>query len=165
MEGRVRVLKTAGVFAKDALKVYGIYLVVVVLGTGVLMFLADSIGFLSYSDRPGPGWYGFHPHISIADLQFLFGFVVTTTIFSALFLLIPCTVLLTVALRRLRVNVVIAALMLVPSYAYATLELFAGAGWYIAISDIFVLIAAALSIPFAIAMSTSNGIRIGRLRL
>ena len=165
MEAGMPVLGAAGFFVRDAFKVYGIYVVVVVLGTGILMFTADAIGFLSYSDRPGPGWYGFHPHISFADFEFLFGFVVFTTCFSVIMLLVPCAVLATVALRRFRVNAIVTVLILVPLFGFATYELLLASGWYIAISEVFVFVATTLSVPVSIAVSRPGGLRLGRLRL
>jgi len=51
-------------FAIDLVKMVGLYLLVVVGGVLAFLSLAPVFGYLPYSDRPGPGWYGRFPAIS-----------------------------------------------------------------------------------------------------
>ncbi len=47
------------------LRSLGIYLSVVVGGITLFLILAPVFGYLPYSDRPGPGWYGSFPGLSL----------------------------------------------------------------------------------------------------
>lgn len=161
----ISAIKTVGMFLIDALKSYCLYLLVVVVGTGILMFVASSIGYGAYSDRPGTGWFGFHPTFSVANAEFLGSFVLFTTWMSLLSLFIPALMLLAAGIRRLRLPRIAVALILMPLFALATFWLLATAGWYIAIDGVFVIVAVALSILFCVAASSPEGLQIGRFRL
>jgi hypothetical protein len=152
-------------FLLDALKAYALYVGIVIAGTGLVMYLVDSLGYLSYSDRPGSGWYGLHPHLSVPDAEFILGFVAFTAVLSVFSIAVPGVMLLTVAMRRYRVHRVVVGLVVAPLIAVATLWVFAVAGWYVAIGVPFILIAAVLSVLFACAVSTSSGLRLWRCRL
>jgi hypothetical protein len=54
-------------FFLDLIKSVGLYLLVVIGGTIAFLSLAPVFGYLPYSDRPGPGWYGRFPAISWAE--------------------------------------------------------------------------------------------------
>lgn len=138
--------KAVAMLLMDALKSYGLYLLVVVVGTGILMFVAGSIGYGAYGDRPGIGWFGFRPNFSVANAEFLGSFVLFTTWMSLLSLYIPALMLLTAGIRRLRLPRIAVALILMPPLALATFWLLAAAGWYIAIDGVFVVVGIALSI-------------------
>lgn len=152
-------------FLLDAVKAYGLYLGLVVTGTGLLMFLATSIGYSTYSDRPGTGWFGFHPNLSIQNAEFLLGFVLFTASMSILLPVIPGLMLVAVALRRFKIPRVMIALMLIPMLGYATFWLFEVSGWYIAMDGAFAIVGALICIPFALAVSSAEGFTIGRLRV
>jgi hypothetical protein len=152
-------------FVLDVLKVYALYVGIVVGGTGLVMFLADSLGYLSYSDRPGSGWYGLHPHLSVSDAGFILGFIAFTAVLSVLSIAVPAVMLLTVAMRRCHVHRAIVGFVVAPLIAVATLWIFAVAGWYVAIGVPFILTAAGLSVIFTYAVSASSGLRLWRFRL
>jgi hypothetical protein len=48
--------KRVGRFFLDWLKSLGLYLLVVTIGTLLFLIGASIVGYLAYSDRPGPGW-------------------------------------------------------------------------------------------------------------
>jgi hypothetical protein len=51
-----------------------LFSVVVSAGTSLVLLVSSSLGYLPYSDRPGPGWWG-HPHWpSLAEAATYFGF-------------------------------------------------------------------------------------------
>lgn len=158
-------LKPVGRFLLDALKAYGLYLLIVVVGTGVLMYAANSVGYSTYSDRPGTGWFGFHPNLSIENAEFLGSFVLFTALMSALMLYIPALMLITVGIRRFNAPRWLIVMILTPLFALATFWLFAAAGWYIAIDEVFAFVGATFTIPFCIAVSSGNGLAIGRFRI
>jgi len=45
----------------------GLYLAVVVGGLTLFLVFAPLFGYLPYSDRPGPGWYGSFPAMSMQE--------------------------------------------------------------------------------------------------
>jgi hypothetical protein len=95
--------KAVAVLLMDALESYGLYYLLVVVGrTGILTFVAGSIGYGAYGDRPGIGWFGLHPNFSVANAEFLGSFGLFTTWMSLLSLYIPALMLLTAGIRRLR---------------------------------------------------------------
>lgn len=161
----MRALRAVAMILFDTLKVYALYVGIVFAGTALVMFAADSVGYLSYSDRPGPGWYGLHPHLSIADAEFIVGFVAFAAVLSVFSVVVPGLMLVAVALRRWRVRPVIVGLVVGPLIALATLWVFAAAGWYVAIGVPFIVSATALSVLFTCAISGPAGLRLGRFRL
>lgn len=161
----VSALKAIGGFLLDAMKAYGLYLLIVVIGTGLAMYVANSVGYSTYGDRPGTGWFGFHPSLSIRNAEFLGGFVFFTAYASLLSLFIPALVLVSVGIRRLNAPRLVTVLVLTPLFAAATFWLFAAAGWYIAIDEVFAVLGAVLTVPFCIVVSSSNGLTVGRLRI
>jgi hypothetical protein len=161
----MRALRAVAMILIDALKAYAVYIAIVFGGTALVMFAADSVGYLSYSDRPGPGWYGLHPHFSISDAEFIVGFVAFAAVLSVFTVVVPGLMLLAVALRRWRARPFIVGLVIGPLIALATVWVFAAAGWYVAIGAPFIVIAAALSALFACAISGPAGVRLGRFRL
>lgn len=122
--------------AIDLLKTVGLYLLVV--GGGVLGFLvfAPVFGYLPYSDRPGPGWFGRFPAVSWGDFwngaSFHLGWsllLAPYAVVSGLLLFIVARVLERFHIPRLVVAVVGAFLAAFVS-GYTVL----GIGWYIAIA-------------------------------
>src|ERR1700730_16454302 len=107
----MRAFTAAATFLLDALKVYALYIGIVFAGTGLVMFLSDSVGFLSYSDRPGSGWYGLHPHLSVADAGFVVEFVAFAAVLSVFSVAVPGLMLLVVAMRRCSAHRVVIGLI------------------------------------------------------
>ncbi|MBV8582222.1 MAG: hypothetical protein JOZ86_16485 [Candidatus Eremiobacteraeota bacterium] len=158
-------VRDVGVFVADVLRTYLLYVVMVIAGTSLLMLAADAIGFLSYSDRPGAGWHGLHIQVSMADAEFIFSFALFAVAMSVLSCAVPAVVLLVVILRRLSIRGTIIASVVVPSAAISTLWLFAAAGWYVAIGQAFMFAAVTLSVPFSLAVSSPNGLRVWKFRV
>jgi len=105
----------------------------------MLLILADGVGYLPYSDRPGPGWHVAHV-LSFQEVGFYAGFALLllrgTTLCGATFS-VSGLVLGFCALPRWVVR-----LMAVPAAFLASGFIMAAAGWYIAISALGVYAAA-----------------------
>jgi hypothetical protein len=115
------------------------YVIAAGLLPDVLLVLVNSVGYLPFSDRPGPGWQS--PHFpSSQELQFFAGFAVLLwkgTVFYGLTLAAVGIVLGFCALPKWAIRVM-AALT-----AFLTSGLtMAAVGWMIAISSAGVYIAA-----------------------
>jgi len=137
-------------FAIDLVKMVGLYLLVVVGGVLAFLSLAPVFGYLPYSDRPGPGWYGRFPAITWS--QFWHG---ASSCFGWSLLLLPyaavCGLALFLVIRVLErfrtshfVVAVVGALLggLVSGYVVL------GIGWYIAIAAAPVWVAMMLGLLF-----------------
>lgn len=105
----------------------------------LLLVAINSIGYLPYSDRPGPGWQT--PHLPIlAELKFFVGFAALLLPASAVygsFFAIGAAILGFCRLPRWALRTV----AVVPAFLAGGL-LMAGVGWYIAISAVGVYVAA-----------------------
>ena len=105
----------------------------------LLLVAINSIGYLPYSDRPGPGWQT--PHLPmLAELKFFVGFAALLLPATALygsFFAIGAAILGFCRLPRWALRVV----AVVPAFLAGGL-LMAGVGWFIAISTVGVYIAA-----------------------
>ena len=104
-----------------------------------LLVLVNSVGYLPYSDRPGPGWQT--PHLPTGDeLHFFVGFaalLLKGTAFYGLMFAAAGLVLGLCHLPRWGLRVVVA-----PTAFLASGLMMAAAGWMIAISPVGVYIAA-----------------------
>jgi hypothetical protein len=105
----------------------------------VFLVAINSIGYLPYSDRPGPGWQA--PHLPVlAELKFFAGFSVLLLPASALygsFFAIGAAILSFCRLPRWALRTVV----VVPAFLAGGV-LMAGVGWFIAISTVGVYLAA-----------------------
>ncbi len=115
------------------------YIIAADLIPNVLLIIVNSVGYLPYSDRPGPGWQ--MPHLpSGAEMQFFGGFVL---------LLLPATALYGVSFAAAGLAL---GFCLLPRWALRVLAtptafiasglMMAAGGWMIAISSVGVYIAA-----------------------
>lgn len=123
--------KGVGRFFRDWLKSLGLYVFVVALG--VLLFLIGSsvVGYLTYSDRPGPGWG--RDVFSWAEVKFFVGWL-PLLVYPLLFLGAP----LFPFARLLRWFHSPRLLVRVFGGVFASIAALIGvlgAGWYIAISQ------------------------------
>jgi uncharacterized membrane protein YhaH (DUF805 family) len=159
------VVRKVGALLVEVAQVYGLYLVIVVFGTGLAMMLANSVGYSTYSDRPGTGWFGFHPNFSVESLEFLLNFVLFVAVLAVLNWVVPSLIAITVGLRRTSLRWWVVLLVLIPLFGVTTFYLFAEAGWYIAISPVFVDVAVLLSIAFSVVASSARGLSLGRFRV
>lgn len=124
----------------DWLKALGLYLVLVAGGVVLLLTLSSAVGYLPYSDRPGPGWQA--PSISISQIGFYLSW--------ATLLVVPCLTYGTVVflfirlLRWLGAPSIYVRVLACICAAAISLIVVAGVGWYIAIAAFPVWVAAGL---------------------
>jgi len=137
-------------FLLDLVKSIGLYLVVVVGGTVAFLSLAPVVGYLPYSDRPGPGWYARFPAVSWAEFIETVRFMVDWArllIWHAIILAL-LIFLLARSLELVRVPRVVVAIICAVVSAFFTGVLIGAAGWYIAIGAAAVYFAMFLALVF-----------------
>jgi len=113
----------------------GLYVLVVIGGTIAFLCLAPVFGYLGYSDRPGPGWFGHFPAITwpefVENAQFMFGwaklFVWQSLFFGFLI------VLLARGLEWMRTPRLAVAIISAVASVFFTSFLMLAAGWYISL--------------------------------
>ena len=122
-------------FFLDLVKTVGLYLLVVIGGTVAFLSLAPVFGYLPYSDRPGPGWYGRFPAISWAEFIETVWYMldwaklfIWQSSFCALLIFLLARGLELVRTPRIAVAIVCAVVSV-----FFTGFLILAAGWYIAI--------------------------------
>src|SRR5437870_3275669 len=101
-------------------------------GTFLFLLLASSIGYLPYSDRPGPGWYGGHlPEWQ--EVRFFAGFAFRMLALFAViwtaFVFLFGSILAALRLPRVAIGIVTGLLS-----AWLAMFGIAAAGWMIAIA-------------------------------
>jgi hypothetical protein len=115
-------------------------------GTFLLLILASAIGYLPYSDRPGPGWYAAH----IPNLREIGYYASWATFFVGPFALL-WGILLFVLVRALgwlaMPRWLVRTVAAVFAFFLSLLGL-AAAGWYIAIAGVVVYGGAAIGLLF-----------------
>ena len=122
-------------FLLDLVKSVVLYMLVVIGGTVAFLCLAPVFGYLPYSDRPGPGWYGRFPAISWSEFiengRFMLdwaGLFFWQAILCALVIFFLARGLELVQTPRIAVAVVCSILSV-----FLTGFLILAAGWYISI--------------------------------
>jgi hypothetical protein len=125
---------------RDFLVAVGWYVALIAVGSVVILTLCSLVGYLPYSDRPGPGWVG--PSFSIGQLEYYASWgvllLIPTVIYgSALFAYHRL-------LRFLGTPAFLIRLVAGLSGAVIAFVLSAGVGWYIAIAAFPVWVAAIL---------------------
>ncbi len=138
----------AKLFAKDLVKSLALYCLIVGGGTVLVLVASSAIGYLPYSDRPGPGWHAAHiPGLREIGfyLSFAVFFVITFCLFwgTALFVFVRCLGWLSAPRLFVAVTGGIAA-------GFVTVMGAAGAGWYIAIAAFPVYASSILGLLFGI---------------
>lgn len=122
-------------FLLDFLRSAGIYELVTYGGLTLFLALAPLVGYLPYSDRPGPGWYGHFPALGWSAFWGNAGQMAGFGLFFAILALqfaLPCAVCVVVAdryLRRRWLSRLIAILL----FGAITLYIMPAAGWYISL--------------------------------
>jgi hypothetical protein len=118
------------------LKATVLYLAFVVFGTVAFMFVVSFIGYVPYSDRPGPGFYGWFPLRSLSDIGstawFFFSWGLMVVPFFAIYA-VPAVGIL-VALRLTRVLPWVLATIACVVLGFLASYTIDGMGWYIAIA-------------------------------
>src|SRR5690349_21947508 len=93
------------------------------------------IGYMSFGDRPGPGWYGFPQHVTWAAIASLVGYAVALPVFGAIpvliYFVVPYTAIRLIQLTRWPrwIGQIIGGLLC----AVIALLVIEMAGWYIAL--------------------------------
>ena len=118
----------------------GFYLLVA-FGTSVVALVVMAfVGYVPYSDRPGPGWYGLRLAITAREVEFFVGWWAFTGLYAmpvgALLFALQDVLRLVRAPRWLVTTVCGLAGFVLSGY------LAAATGWYIAISEVPVIVAA-----------------------
>src|ERR1041385_1449483 len=120
----------------DLFRMFCRYAAIVIGGTCFFIIIARIVGYLAYSDRPGPGWYGFFPKLTLQGLlellSFVFGwglFTLIYTPFAVLPLLVVVRMLEWAGLPRY-INAVIGGLI----GGVLSLWFMLAMGWYIALA-------------------------------
>lgn len=122
-------------FLLDLVKSVVLYMLVVIGGTVAFLCLAPVFGYLPYSDRPGPGWYGRFPAISWSEFiengRFMLdwaGLFIWQAVLCALVIFFLARGLELVRTPRIAVAVVCTIVCV-----FFTGFLILAAGWYISI--------------------------------
>jgi hypothetical protein len=115
-----------------------LYVLVVIGGTVAFLCIAPVFGYLGYSDRPGPGWFGHFPAITWSEFRdnALF-FLDWATLFirhSLLFGLL--IVLLARGLELVRTPSIAVAIICAVVSVFLTGYLMLAAGWIIALGAV-----------------------------
>jgi hypothetical protein len=108
-------------------------LLIILGGLFLYITIALAIGYLPYSDRPGPGWYKNQYGISFDDIRYVWGFILFLGIYILALLIIAYFVFrlfLFVGYNRI-VFSIFGGLFIGFFSMYLTL----GIGWYIAIDN------------------------------
>jgi hypothetical protein len=117
-------------FLRDYILAVGWYMTLVVMGLVVTLVISSAVGYLPYSDRPGPGWVG--PAFSLGQLGYYASWATllllpTAAYGSALFAYHRL-------LRFLDAPLPLIRLIGAATGGIVTLVLAAAAGWYIAMA-------------------------------
>ena len=112
-----------------------LYVLVVIGGVVAFLCIAPVFGYLGYSDRPGPGWFGHFPAITwgefLENARFMFGWArlfVWQSLFFGLLIVLLARGLELVRTPRIAVAIVCAIVSV-----FFTGFLMLAAGWYIAL--------------------------------
>ena len=137
-------------FLLDLVKSVVLYLLVVIGGTVAFLCFAPVFGYLPYSDRPGPGWYGRFPAISwgefIGEVQFMLAWTelfIWPSIVCGLILFFLARGLELVRTPRIAVAIVCSLISV-----FFTGYLILAAGWYISIGGAAFYFAILLALVF-----------------
>lgn len=133
---------------RDYLIATGLYLLVVGGGVVVTLTLSSAVGYLPYSDRPGPGWH--EPSISMAQIGYYLSWATLLALPSVMW-----ATFLFGFLRLLRLiggPIVLVRIVGGLCAGAVSLVVVAGVGWYIAIAAFPVWVAAALGAVWGAAL-------------
>ena len=134
--------KTIGQFGKHLL--FG--LLIILGGLFIYMTAAIYIGYLPYSDRPGPGWYDKDFGITWGEVKYVLGFIE----FLGIYILGTLVVvyLLFMLFRLLGYNRIIYATLGGLIIGFLSFYMTLGIGWYIAIDASTIWIAGILGLVY-----------------
>lgn len=110
------------------------------------MTIAISIGYLPYSDRPGPGWYKKPFGISLDEVNYIWGFILFLGIYILGTLII--VYLFFRLFRLIGYNRIIFSILGGLIIGFLSLYCTLGIGWYIAIDRSTILAGGALGLIY-----------------
>ncbi|HWR16328.1 MAG TPA: hypothetical protein VN577_15980 [Terriglobales bacterium] len=131
---------------RDMLSAVALYVLVLGGGLFISLILMSTIGFLPYSDRPGPGFYGVHLP-SVQEIGFYLNFIW----FALVVFVLYWGVLLYILVRLL--GALHMPMWFIRSVGFAVAGIasllgVAGAGWYIALANEVVYLGGALGAAY-----------------
>jgi hypothetical protein len=129
---------------KNYAKSLGLYFVFINLGVFLSLILLSVIGYLPYSDRPGPGWQG--SHFSFHETWFFLTWSISFAPYSIVYG--TGVYLLSQLLRRIRISYFIRAALTGLASGFVSMYLVAGSGWIIAIAGPPVYISGCLGLVY-----------------
>lgn len=126
---------------KETFKKFGKHIfwgLLIILG-GLFLYMATvtTIGYLPYSDRPGPGWYKDELSISWNEINFIWGFILFLGIYVLAELIIVYFFFRLI--RLIGYNRIIYSIIGGLIIGFLTLYNTLGIGWYIAIDQTTVI--------------------------
>jgi hypothetical protein len=138
-------------FALSLAKTIVVYALMICGGTFLLLVFSSLVGFLPYSDRPGPGWYNWlETAPDLATLRFFFSW---TLLLLPYCLVIGFLLFLGASLLALlKAPRWLIGLLGALASGYLSLYVVLGIGWYIAIAAFPVLGAGVLGLLFGAAI-------------
>lgn len=142
----------------DLLKTIGKYLLIVVGGTILFLILSPVVGYVPYSDRPGPGWHGKPFEITwegfVGNARDMFGF----GIFLSLYAIFIATILYAVVclLGRFHVHKTVVITITAILSGFLSSYIVAGIGWYIAIGFPAIIVSLVGGIIFGVFILPKN---------
>lgn len=127
-------MKTLLLIVRRFLGTVLLFPLLVALGTSTTLLVASCIGYLSYSDRPGPGWYGPRHWPTWQEILTYFGFAPWFAYFCLFFGLglLGLSLILSFASSPKWLNRILGGVFSLLSAGLAVM----GAGWYIALSSL-----------------------------
>lgn len=147
----------------DLIRTVGDYLLLVLWGTFGVLVLSTLVGYLPYSDRPGPGWHGVGQTASLSAVWYFLswaGFAALYVAVVGLMLFVGARILQLIKCPRWLIRIIGAL-----ASGFLSLYVIAGVGWYIAIAALPVYAAGALGAAFgAFLLVPNSGPKIRRTR-
>ena len=146
----------------DVIRTIGDYVLVVLWGTVGLLILSTLVGYLPYSDRPGPGWHGAGQTASLSVVWFFLwwaGFAARSVATVGLVLFVGARILQLIKCPFWLIRVIGAL-----ASGFLSLYVIAGLGWYIAVAAVPVYAAGVLGLAFgAFLLLPTSGSKIRQI--
>jgi hypothetical protein len=121
-------------------------LLIILGGIFLYMICTISIGYLPYSDRPGPGWYKKPFGISWEEINYIWDFILLLGVYILGVLVI--VYLLFRLFRLIGYNGIVYSILGGLIIGFLSFYVTLGIGWYIAIDDSTVLIGGILGLIY-----------------
>ena len=121
-------------------------LIIILGGLFIYLITIMTIGYLPYSDRPGPGWHKDHWSISWGEIKFVIDFLLFLGIYVLGELIVGY--LLFRLIRLVGYNKIVFAVLGGLIFGFLTLYVTLGIGWYIALDGSTVLVGGVLGLLY-----------------